>query len=493
MQPTMMMLPMQMQMAMVPGGAMQMVPGGAVQMATDGAMMVPGGAMQMVCFGPNAVGLGGHQAQMMQMAPLYNVDVAGTVSAVAAPPQPRANEATLLPSHQMIVPAGQQQQQPNMMVNVVQYQPQVQPVQQIASPQSAHLDCHCAAPAQQVDSHPGKRVRVGTTNATDGNAHGGTSTSTERGAKRAASATLATAAASRGAGWIVCHPGSGTGQQRASPQEQQQQQQQHILPRSSHDLVPMAMPAQFGANMFAMQPQPMGPAPIAVASGRGLGTGAVAPAATADGITGKPGPRAGPKAIKAATRPHARQARVLNNSKVFPCTFDGCPETFARPSQLRKHVYVHTGERPFLCTVCTQSFRTKWTLKKHTRTHTGEKPFSCEDCSLSFTQRGSWRRHVFASHRKEVETRMDCEMFRCTRCSKCYKIKQNLERHLATHKQHDDDDGNTGSATSRPPTATSQAASIREQIEITPPFSPGSSSLRQKGVSALLSLSAMIS
>ena len=65
----------------------------------------------------------------------------------------------------------------------------------------------------------------------------------------------------------------------------------------------------------------------------------------------------------------------------FPCTHAGCQEVFSRPSQLNKHAYIHTGDRPFGCTVCGQGFRTKWTLKKHGRTHTGEKPFSCEDCN----------------------------------------------------------------------------------------------------------------
>ena len=83
---------------------------------------------------------------------------------------------------------------------------------------------------------------------------------------------------------------------------------------------------------------------------------------------------------------------------------------------------------------------------------------------------------------------MDCEMFRCTRCSKCFKIRRNLERHLATHHQHDD--GNTGSATSRPPAAT--PSTIREEGEITPPVSPAPSSLLEKGASsALLGLAAL--
>ena len=140
-------------------------------------------------------------------------------------------------------------------------------------------------------------------------------------------------------------------------------------------------------------------------------TGAGMMATTGAGMSGqrKPVPRAGaepggsllsnaPANTHPAAAATADQARLLQpprESHPYRCTYEGCHETFLRPSLLSKHAYVHTGDRPFTCTVCSQGFRTKWTLKKHGRTHTGEKPFSCADCNRAFSQRGSWRRHVF--------------------------------------------------------------------------------------------------
>ncbi|KAK3915495.1 Zinc finger protein 311 [Frankliniella fusca] len=42
-----------------------------------------------------------------------------------------------------------------------------------------------------------------------------------------------------------------------------------------------------------------------------------------------------------------------------------CPAAFFKPSALRDHMLVHTGERPFLCDLCGTSFTQKSKRKKH--------------------------------------------------------------------------------------------------------------------------------
>ncbi|KAG8431463.1 hypothetical protein GDO86_018645 [Hymenochirus boettgeri] len=70
-----------------------------------------------------------------------------------------------------------------------------------------------------------------------------------------------------------------------------------------------------------------------------------------------------------------------------------CNAAFRTNYHLQRHVFIHTGEKPFQCSQCEMRFIQKYLLQRHEKIHTGEKPFNCDECGMRFIQKYHMERH----------------------------------------------------------------------------------------------------
>ncbi|KAH3829215.1 hypothetical protein DPMN_131209, partial [Dreissena polymorpha] len=98
-----------------------------------------------------------------------------------------------------------------------------------------------------------------------------------------------------------------------------------------------------------------------------------------------------------------------------------CNLGFSQKCDLRRHVMIHTGERPWPCPTCNKKFQRKTDLVKHVRTHTGEKPYACEFCD----KRVSDKSQLIVHMRLHTGDRP----YQCTKCGKRCITSSELNRH----------------------------------------------------------------
>lgn len=119
-----------------------------------------------------------------------------------------------------------------------------------------------------------------------------------------------------------------------------------------------------------------------------------------------------------------RHGRVHRNGRIHVC--QQCGKGFVYRFSLTKHLQtVHSRIKPFVCQICNKGCFTKLDVEAHIRIHTGEKPFHCNLCEKKFTRRVELNVHL-RWHNGE-------KRHWCPYCGKGFLDFNNLKRHKYIH------------------------------------------------------------